>query len=77
MRSPLNVVSSVTGTGSVNISFADGAPFRFLAVSFGIPVDVAFEAMIETTCFSKIQRRRPVAWKWIGATMMMAMTIGL
>jgi hypothetical protein len=43
--------------GVVNISFADGAPFRFFAASFGIPVaELAFETMIESSESGMIQR---------------------
>ena len=43
----------------MNISFADGAPFRFFAVSFGIPVaEEAFEAMVESSESRMIQRCR-------------------
>ena len=54
MLRPLYILSSVTGTGAVNISFADGAPFRFFAASFGIPV--AELAMIESNESRIIQR---------------------
>ena len=40
-RSPLYVALPVTGIGSVNISVADGGPFRFLAVSLPNPEAVA------------------------------------
>ena len=43
----------------MNISFADGAPFRFFAVSFGIPVaEEAFEGMVELSESRMIQRCR-------------------
>lgn len=58
-RSPLYAAFPVTGIGSVNISEADGGPFRFLAVSLPNPeavADVAIPNRLKTRKSNKRNR---------------------